>query len=51
MEATKVRKRKDRACLGGVCCRRGPERAVSEWAEPPGYPDRSETTRGTRRQA
>lgn len=33
MEAVKVRRRKDRACLGGVCCRQGPERAGSEWVE------------------
>lgn len=51
MEAVKSRKRIDRACLGGVCCRRRPEPAGSEWAEPPGCPGHSETKTGTRGQA
>lgn len=50
MEAAKVKKRKERACLVGVCCHRGPESAESEWVGPPGYPEYSGMMRGPQRQ-
>lgn len=50
LEAVKVKKRRGRACLVGVCCHRGPGCAESEWVGPLGSPDYPEKTRGSRRQ-
>lgn len=49
-EAVKVKKRRGRACLVGVCCHQGPECAESEWVGPLGSPDYSEKKRGSRPQ-